>query len=223
MSGVDKQLGADRGQLPCSLLCPRRLPPLVFQHKEDGSDRTIGQGDVGGHLCDSSCIDRRTALPQMESNPMPLNLLLKNLCAASLVAMMCSFHSACGVVYSYNHSEDRLAQPLSSLMTKTDVDRVLGEPGKVVKDNGKLLVLEYRLYSRHHWMKELVACPFTAWLGGCLFYPAIGVGDPNYPKPFYVVFYEEQLCSWGTLDMVSESTTCQAPLTASTNGHRDGP
>jgi hypothetical protein len=154
---------------------------------------------------------------------MPLNLLVKNLCAGSLLAVMCFFHFGCGVVYSYNHSESRLAQPLSTLMTKSDVDQVLGEPGKAVKDNGKMLVLEYRLYSRYHWMKELVACPFTAWLGGCLFYPAIGVGDPNYPKAFYVVFYEEELCSWGTLDVVSESTTCQAPLTASSHGRRDGP
>jgi hypothetical protein len=143
---------------------------------------------------------------------MPLNLLLKNLCAGSLVAMVSSFQFGCGVVYSYKHSEDRLAQPLSMMMTKNDVDKVLGAPGKVVKDNGRILVLEYRLYSRYHWMKELVACPFTAWLGGCLFYPSIGAGDPNYPKPFYVVFYEDQLCLWGTLDMVSESATCHAPL-----------
>jgi hypothetical protein len=116
---------------------------------------------------------------------MPLkNLWLKNLCAGSLLAVTSFFHFGCGVVYSYNHNEDRLAQPLSMLMTKTDVDHVLGEPGKVVKDNGKILLLEYRLYPRYHWIKELLACPFTAWLGGCLFYPAIGVGDPNYPKPF---------------------------------------
>jgi hypothetical protein len=148
--------------------------------------------------------------------------LLKNLCVGSLLAVMCSFHFGCGVVYSYNHNEDRLARPLSMLMTKNDVDQVLGEPGKVVKDNGKILILEYRLYPRYHWMKELVACPFTAWLGGCLFYPAIGVGDPNYPKPFYVVFYEEELCRWGTLEVVTENSSCQAPLTVSLHGRRDG-
>ena len=148
---------------------------------------------------------------------MPLDPSLKNLCIGSLLAVVCGFHFGCGVVYSYKHSETRLSQPLSMLMTKNDVDQVLGEPGKVVKDNGRILVLEYRLYSRFHWMKELVACPFTAWLGGCLFYPAIGVGDPNYPKPFYVVFYEDQLCLWGTLDGVSESTTCHGSPKASSN------
>jgi len=148
---------------------------------------------------------------------MPLDPSLKNLCIGSLLAVVCGFHFGCGVVYSYKHSETRLSQPLSMLMTKNDVDQVLGEPGKVVKDNGRILVLEYRLYSRFHWMKELVACPFTAWLGGCLFYPAIGVSDPNYPKPFYVVFYEDQLCLWGTLDGVSESTTCHGSPKASSN------
>jgi len=148
---------------------------------------------------------------------MPLDPSLKNLCIGSLLAAACGFHFGCGVVYSYKHSEDRLKQPLSLMMNRSDVDQVLGEPGKVVKDNGRILVLEYRLYSRYHWMKELVACPFTAWLGGCLFYPAIGVSDPNYPKPFYVVFYEDQLCLWGTLDGVSESTTCHGSPKASSN------
>ena len=147
-------------------------------------------------------------------------LLLKNLCAGSVLVVVCCLQFGCGVVYSYKHNETRLSQPLSVLMTKNDVDQVLGEPGKVVEDNGRILVLEYRLYSHYHWMKELVACPFTAWLGGCLFYPAIGAGDPNYPKPFYVIFYEDQLCLWGTLDMVSESTTCHAPINASSEDRR---
>ena len=148
---------------------------------------------------------QRKGLATYRSNSMSLNRSLKNLCAGLLVIMVSCFHFGCGVVYSFKHNEDRLAQPLSMMMTKSDVDQVLGEPGKVVKDNGRILVLEYRLYSRYHWMKELVACPFTAWLGGCFFYPSIGVGDPNYPKPFYVIFYEDQLCLWGTLDMVNES------------------
>jgi hypothetical protein len=125
-------------------------------------------------------------------------------------------------MYSYEHNEDKLESPFSMLMTKSDVQDMLGEPGKVVKDNGRILVWEYRLYSKYHWMKEIVACPFTAWLGGCLFYPSIGVGDPSYPKPFYVVFHEDKLCLWGTLDMISKSTTCQDPLTASSDSRHDG-
>ncbi len=186
LSGVSKQLGADRGAVPCSV---RVCLPNYFSGT---------------------------------SNPMPLQPLLKKLFTRSSIALLCALISGCGVIYSYSHNEDRLAQPLSMMMTKNDVDHVLGEPGKVVKDNGRILVLEYRLYSRYHWMKELVACPFTAWLGGCLFYPSIGAGDPNYPKPFYVVFYEDRLCLWGTLDMITGSTTCHAPLTASSDDWRDG-
>ena len=114
----------------------------------------------------------------------------------------------CGVVYSYVHNEDKFEKPLSLLMTQTDVEATLGEPGKVVRDNGQILVWEYRLYSRYHWVKELVACPFTAWLGGCFFYPAIGVRDPNYPKPYYVVLYNDRLCVWGTLEAVRATTAC---------------
>jgi hypothetical protein len=127
-----------------------------------------------------------------------------------LVIMLCL--SGCGVVYSYVHNEDKLDKPLSMLMTQADVETTLGKPGKVVRDDGQILVWEYRLYSRYHWAKELVACPFTAWLGGCFFYPAIGVGDPNFPKPFYVVLYDDQLCVWGTLEAVRASTACHTSL-----------
>ncbi len=128
----------------------------------------------------------------------------------------------CGVVYSYVHNENRLDTPLSSLMTKHDLEDTLGKPGKVVRDNGQIEVWEYRLYSKYHWIKEVFACPFTAWLGGCFLYPAIGVGDPNYPRPFYVVLYDDRLCLWGTLELVSASTTCEAPVTAVSQVRRNG-
>lgn len=152
---------------------------------------------------------------------MPFKRWMKNLCVGTLMGVVCCSNVGCGVMYSYVHNEDRLEQPFSMLMTKTDVDAVLGDPGKVVKDNGRIQVWEYRLYSRYHWMKELVACPFTAWLGGCLLYPSIGVGDPNYPKAFYVVLYDDHLCLWGTLELISESTTCRDPLAASADERRD--
>jgi hypothetical protein len=128
----------------------------------------------------------------------------------------------CGVVYSYVHNVDRLDSPLSLLMTKSDLEDTLGKPEKVVRDNGHIVVWEYRLYSRHHWVKELFACPFTAWLGGCFLYPAIGVGDPNYPRPFYVVLYDDRLCVWGRIEVVSESTTCGPPVTAVSEVRHDG-
>lgn len=151
---------------------------------------------------------------------MPFEFWRKHIRAGALLGMLCWALSGCGVLYSYVHNEDRLEQPFSMLMTKSDVDAVLGGPGKVVKDNGRIQVWEYRLYSRYHWMKELAACPFTAWLGGCLLYPSIGVGDPNYPKPFYVVLYEDRLCVWGTLEMISESVTCRDALAVSSDERR---
>lgn len=141
---------------------------------------------------------------------------LSNMC---LVAIMLSL-SSCGVAYSYIHNEDRIEKPLSMLMTQTDLEAALGKPGKVVRDDGQILVWEYRLYSRYHWVKELVACPFTAWLGGCFFYPAIGVRDPNFPKPFYVVLYDDQLCVWGTLEAVRASTACHTSLAVPTDVRR---
>ena len=143
-----------------------------------------------------------------------------SLCNLCLLVIMLVFFPGCGVVYSYVHNEDKFEQPLSMLMTQADVEAALGEPGKVVRDNGQILVLEYRLYSRHHWVKELVACPFTAWLGGCFFYPAIGVGDPNYPKPFYVLLYDDRLCVWGTLEAVRASTGCHTPSTVPSDVRR---
>ncbi|HMF85397.1 MAG TPA: hypothetical protein VK598_03515 [Nitrospiraceae bacterium] len=132
---------------------------------------------------------------------------LRNVCVLMVLLVL----PGCGVVHSYVHNEDKLEKPFSMLMTQSDVEATLGEPGKVVRDSGQILVLEYRLYPRYHWMKELVACPFTAWLGGCFFYPAIGVGDPNYPKPFYVLLYNDRLCVWGTLEAVRASTGCHTP------------
>lgn len=141
---------------------------------------------------------------------------LRNVCVLMVLLVL----PGCGVVYSYVHSEDKLQKPLSMLMTQSDLEATLGEPREVVRDSGQILVWEYRLYPRYHWVKELAACPFTAWLGGCFFYPAIGVGDPNYPKPFYVLLYNDRLCVWGTLETLRASTGCHAPLGIPSDVHR---
>ena len=151
---------------------------------------------------------------------MSLRLFLRTVCSVMIFLVL----SGCGVVYSYKFTEDNIAnieKPLSFTMTKSDLEETLGKP-KVIRDNGRILVLEYRLYPRYHWVKELVACPFTAWLGGCLFYPAIGVGDPNYPKPYYVILSDGRLCLWGPFEFVNTSKTCQAPPPKSPLAGRDG-
>jgi len=147
-----------------------------------------------------------------------MRLSLCNLCVLVLLFTL----PGCGVVYSYVNNEDKFEKPLSMLMTKSDVEDILGKPGKVVKDNGRIVVWEYRLYSRYHWVKELFACPFTAWLGGCFFYPSIGVGDPNYPSPYFVVLQDDHLCVWGPLEFVNTSKTCQAPPMVSSQARGGG-
>ena len=149
---------------------------------------------------------------------MNLRLLLCNLCSVVIFLVL----SGCGVVYSYKHTEDNIEKPFSFIMTKSDLEDELGKPEQVVRDSGRILVLEYRLYPRFHWVKELVACPFTAWLGGCLFYPAIGVGDPNYPRPYYVLLFDDRLCLWGSFEFVNTSKSCQAPPSKSAHAGRDG-
>jgi hypothetical protein len=136
-----------------------------------------------------------------------------------VVASLSSF-CGCGVVSSYRNNVDKLDERLSQPMTPADVVKVLGEPTLVIeKKDRHVQVWEYRLYPRYHWAKELLACPFTAWLGGCLFYPAIGVSDLEYPPPYYDVLHNFKLSVWGTLETVSGSTTCYTPSKVSRKGH----
>ena len=135
---------------------------------------------------------------------------MKYIRQAALFIMLLSL-SGCGVYYTYLNNEEKSERPLSMVMTRADVEETLGEPKRVIRDNGHVQVLEYRLYSRYHWMKEVLACPFTAWLGGCLIYPSIGASDPDYPEPFYVVLHEGHLCVWGPLEAITASDTCQPP------------
>ena len=130
--------------------------------------------------------------------------------AALLFTMLLSL-AGCGVYHTYVNNVEKSERPLSLVMTRADVEKTLGEPKRVIRDNGHVQVLEYRLYSRYHWMKEVLACPFTAWLGGCLIYPSIGANDDDYPDPFYVVLHEGRLCVWGHLETITASETCQPP------------
>lgn len=122
-----------------------------------------------------------------------------------------SLFAGCGPVYTYLNNDEKFERHLTLPMSKEEVQHTLGTPSLMLqREEGRLLIWEYRLYPRYHWVRELVACPFTVWLGGCLFYPAIGVSDPLYPEGYYVVLYDDQLCTWGSLKIVSESTTCRS-------------
>src|SRR5262245_27242655 len=108
---------------------------------------------------------------------------LRNLCLVLILLVL----SACGVAYSYKYTEDNInnsERPLSFTMTKHDLEEALGKP-KVIQDNGRIMVHEYRLYPRYHWVKELVACPSTPCLGPPLFSPAIPLPHPTHPPPHH--------------------------------------
>lgn len=138
----------------------------------------------------------------------PMTMMKSILCHGGFLGLMV-IQASCGAFYTYLNNEDQLTERLSIPMGMREVEAALGKPEQVVeRDNGNLVVWEYRRYARYHWVKEVLVCPFTAWLGACLFYPSIGIADPLYPPAYYVVLYRDQLCIWGDLETVSASTSC---------------
>jgi hypothetical protein len=105
--------------------------------------------------------------------------------------------SACGVAYTIIKSEsklDRLAVP----MTKAEVIDQIGRPDRVLRDDGRLLVWEYSLTARKQWLYELILCPVSIWVGGCIFYPFTNIAAEHQREyPYHVVLVNDELCAWG--------------------------
>jgi len=105
--------------------------------------------------------------------------------------------SACGVAYTIIKSEsklDRLAVP----MTKAEVIDEIGRPDRVLRDDGRLLVWEYSLTARKQWLYELILCPASIWVGGCIFYPFTNIAAEHQREyPYHVVLVNDELCAWG--------------------------
>jgi hypothetical protein len=105
--------------------------------------------------------------------------------------------SACGVAYTIIKSEsklDRLAVP----MTKAEVIDQIGRPDRVLRDDGRLLVWEYSLTARKQWLYELILCPASIWVGGCIFYPFTNIAAEHQREyPYHVVLVNDELCAWG--------------------------
>jgi hypothetical protein len=106
--------------------------------------------------------------------------------------------SACGVAYTIVKSEsklDRLAVP----MTKAEVVEQIGQPDRVLRDDGRLLVWEYSLTARKQWLYELALCPLSVWIGGCILYPFTNLAAEHQREyPHHVVLVNDELCAWGT-------------------------
>jgi hypothetical protein len=101
------------------------------------------------------------------------------------------------VAYTIIKSEsklDRLAVP----MTKAEVIDQIGRPDRVLRDDGRLLVWEYSLTARKQWLYELILCPASIWVGGCIFYPFTNIAAEHQREyPYHVVLVNDELCAWG--------------------------
>ena len=105
--------------------------------------------------------------------------------------------SACGVAYTIIKSESKLDR-LTVPMTKAEVIDQIGRPDRVLRDDGRLLVWEYSLTARKQWLYELILCPVSIWVGGCIFYPFTNIAAEHQREyPYHVVLVNDELCAWG--------------------------
>jgi hypothetical protein len=100
--------------------------------------------------------------------------------------------SGCGVFLPYMYDAGKLEDRLAVSTPKEQVLKKLGKPDRVVQDDGQQAVWEYQLYPKGEWMGYLLHCPFFP---NCYF-PA----EPA--DTYYVVLQNNQLCMWGTPDVV---------------------
>jgi hypothetical protein len=111
---------------------------------------------------------------------------------ALLSFMLLCLVAGCGVILPYVHDAQKLDDRLTVSMPKEQVLKSLGKPDRVVQDIGQVTIWEYRLYPKGEWAGYLIHCPIFP---NCYF-PA----EPA--NPYYVVLQDNQLCMWGTPDVV---------------------
>lgn len=100
--------------------------------------------------------------------------------------------AGCGVLLPYFYDAEKLQNGLMVSMSKEEVLKHLGRPDRVVRDDEQRTIWEYRLYPKGEWAGYLVHCPFFP---NCYF-PA------EVASPYYVVLQDNQLCIWGTPNIV---------------------
>jgi hypothetical protein len=100
--------------------------------------------------------------------------------------------SGCGVFIPYMYDAGKLEGRLAVSTPKEQVLKNFGKPDRVVQDDGQQVIWEYRLYPKGEWVGYLFHCPFFP---NCYF-PA----EPA--NTYYLVLQENQLCMWGTQDVV---------------------
>ena len=115
--------------------------------------------------------------------------------------------SACGVIVPYIYDAQKLQDRLVVSMPKEQVLKHLGKPDRVVQEKGQQTIWEYRLYPKGEWAAYLVHCPLFP---NCYF-PA----EPGHP--YYVVLQDDQLCIWGTPEVVQSLLAIACGTTAQSN------
>jgi len=100
--------------------------------------------------------------------------------------------AGCGVLVPYMYDAQSLQDRLAVSMPREQVLKQLGKPDRVVQEEGPQTIWEYRLHPRGEWAAYLIHCPFFP---NCYFPAERG-------HPYYVVLQDNQLCMWGTPDVV---------------------
>jgi hypothetical protein len=99
---------------------------------------------------------------------------------------------ACGVLVPYLNDAQILQDRLIVSMPKEQVIQHLGKPDRIIQDSGRQAIWEYRLYPKGDWTAYLIHCPFFP---NCYFPAERG-------HPYHVVLQDDQLCLWGTPNVV---------------------
>src|SRR5688572_3455279 len=131
-------------------------------------------------------------------------------CTFILALIVPTVFFGCGLAYTIVKSESKLDN-LSVPMTKRQVVDEIGRPDRVRRDDGRMLVWEYSLTARRHWLYELGLCPVSVWIGGCIIYPFTNVAmEHEREYPHHVVLVNEELCAWGTpAAILQRRRTCE--------------
>jgi len=113
--------------------------------------------------------------------------------------------SGCGVIWPYAYDAHDVEDRLSVTMSKEQVMRTLGRPSRVMPHDDKTIVWEYWRYPKGEWLGYLIHCPFHPYC----YIPA----EPR--NPYYVALRDDQVCLWGTPDLVrtliAQACTADSP------------
>ena len=112
------------------------------------------------------------------------------------IALLSALLSGCGLGYTIIKSEAKLDR-LTAPMTKAQVLENIGYPDRVLRDDGRMLIWEYSLTARKQWAYELLYCPLSVVIGGCLFYPFTNIASDQREYPQHVILIDNELCAWG--------------------------